>query len=117
MRVIFGLIGVTLFLALAAGAAAISLPPVSFHGGNLTCAFAEIRIVNGTFEPPTVYVYKNATVVWVNPGPGEHAIGIGDEVSPPLLAGDSYTINFHEFGEYNYSCSYHPGERGRVIVR
>ena len=67
-----------------------------------------------------MYVYKNATVVWVSPGPGEHAISIEDGVDvspPPLLAGESYTKNFHEFGELNFSCRYYPRERGRVIVR
>jgi plastocyanin len=93
------------------------VPALSFHGGNLTCAFAEIRFLNGTFEPATVYIYKNATVVWVNPGPGEHAIIIGNDVSPPILAGESYTKNFHEFGEFEYYCRYHTGERGKVIVR
>jgi plastocyanin len=91
--------------------------PVTFHGGNLTCAFAEIHFQNGTCNPPIVYIYKNATVVWVNPGPEEHAICVGDDISPPLLAGESYTKNFHEFGEYEYYCRYHPGERGKVIVR
>jgi plastocyanin len=91
--------------------------PVSFHGGNLTCAFAEVHFQNGTCYPPVVYIYKNATVVWVNPGPEEHSICIGDDISPPLLAGESYSKNFHEFGEYDYYCRYHPGERGKVIVR
>ena len=118
MRVVGGLLIVALFSTLLS-TPALSALPASFHGGNLTCAFTEIRIVNGAFEPASVYVYKNATVVWVNPGPGEHAISIGDgaEVSPPLLAGESYTKNFHEFGEFNYICRYHPWERGRVTVR
>jgi plastocyanin len=91
--------------------------PVSFHGGNLTCAFAEVQFHNSTCDPPVVYIYKNATVVWMNRGPEEHAICIGDDLSPPLLAGESYTKNFHEFGEYEYYCRYPPGERGKVIVR
>lgn len=90
---------------------------LSFHGGNLTCAFAEIQFRNGTCDPATVYIYKNATVVWVNPGPEEHAISIGNDISSPILAGESYTKNFHEFGEFDYYCRYHPGERGKVIVR
>ncbi len=118
MRAVGRLLIVALFSTLLS-MTALSTLSVAFHGGNLTCAFAEVRIANGTFEPASVYVYKNATVVWVNPGPGEHAIsiGVGVDVSPPLLAGESYTKNFHEFGEYNCSCRYHPGERGRVIVR
>jgi len=110
-----------LALCLLAGLAfninAVAALPFSFHGGNLTYAFAEIRIANGTCDPPLVYIYKNATVVWVNPGPGEHAICVGGDISPPLLAGESYTKNFHEFGSFDYCCRYHPGERGTVIVR
>jgi plastocyanin len=113
--------GGVLILAFLAALALIAIMPsgstVSLHGGNLTCAFVEIRFVNGTCYPADVYIYKNATVVWVNPGPGEHAISIGNDVSPPILAGESYSKNFHEFGEYEYYCRYHPKERGRVIVR
>jgi plastocyanin len=90
---------------------------VSYHGGNLTYAFAVIQIKNGTFEPDHVCVYKNATVVWVNQGPQEHAISVGGDISPPILPGASYTKNFHDFGSFNYTCLYHPGERGVVIVR
>jgi len=98
---------------------ALSALPVSPHGGNLTCAFAEVRIVDGTFEPASVYVYKNATVVRVNPGPREHAINTGDgmDISPPLIAGESYTKYFREFGVFNNSSRYHPPERGQVTVR
>jgi plastocyanin len=90
---------------------------VSFHGGNLTYAFAVVQIKNGTFEPDTVCIYKNATVVWINPGPGEHSISVGEDISSPIIAGESYTKNFHEFGTYNYYCRYHPCEHGSVIVR
>ena len=90
---------------------------ISFHGGNLTCAFAEVRLKNGTFDPGCVYVYRNATVVWVNADTKEHAVCVGDDISPPLLPGESYTKNFHEFGTYECYCRYHPEERGRVIVR
>jgi len=53
----------------------------------------------------------------VNPGHEERAICIGGDISPPLLAGQSYPKNFHEFGKYDYYCRYHPGEQGKVIVR
>ena len=120
MRPVFGLMIMALILTLAAVAVAAEeprSPAISFHGGNLTCAFAEVQIRNGTFEPATVYVYKNATVVWVNPGPEEHAISFADEISPPILAGESYTKNFHELGTFNYTCRYHTSEMGMVIVR
>jgi plastocyanin len=108
-----------LFLLVAIAVLLFALPwhPVSFHGGNLTCAFAIIQIKNGTCQPADVFIYKNATVVWMNPGPEEHAISVGDDMSPPIMAGESFTKNFHEFGEYEYYCRYHPSERGRVIVR
>lgn len=117
MRITGRVLIVAFFLALALIAITPAALAVSFHGGNLTCAFAEIRFCNGTVDPANVHIYKNATVVWVNPGPEEHAICVGDDISPPLLAGESYTKNFHEFGEYEYYCRYHPGERGKVIVR
>jgi plastocyanin len=108
---------IAFFLVLAVIAITPAASAVSLHGGNLTCAFAEVHFRNGTVDPAYVHIYKNATVVWVNHGPEEHAISIGDDISPPLLAGESYTKNFHEFGEYEFYCRYHPAERGKVIVR
>jgi plastocyanin len=85
--------------------------------GNLTCAFAVVEIRDGSFSPGTVQVYKNATVTWVNKGPSDHALSVGDHLSPLLFPGDTYSINFHEFGTYNYSSRFHGGERGVVIVK
>jgi plastocyanin len=117
MQITGRLLIIALFMAIALVVAVPQAPAISFHGGNLTYAFVEIHIRNGTFDPAVVHVYKNATVVWVNPGPEEHAICIGNDISPPLLPNESFTKNFHEFGVYDYHCCYHPGERGRVIVR
>jgi plastocyanin len=110
------LLAVTLTIAMAMVAIAMT-GSISFHGDNLTCAFAVVQIKNGTFQPASVYIFRNATVVWTNPGPEEHSICVGGDISPPLMAGESYTKNFHEFGVYEYYCRYHPGERGTVIVR
>jgi plastocyanin len=112
--------GVILAAALLLMLTIIAVSPdrsVSYHGGNLSCAFAVVQIRNGTFEPDTVSVFKNGTVVWTNPGTGEHSISAGSDISSPILPGGSYTKNFHEFGTYDCYCRYHPGERGKVIVR
>jgi plastocyanin len=112
-----GVILAATFLLAIAILAVVPTGSISFHGGNLTCAFAVVQIKNGTFEPGNVSVFKNATVVWQNPGPGEHSISVGGDISPPIMPGESYTKNFHEFGSYDYYCRYHNGERGNVIVR
>jgi plastocyanin len=112
--------GVLLAMAFTIAVAMVAIATagsISFHGGNLTFAFAVVQIKNDTFEPANVSIYKNGTVVWTNPGPGEHSISVGGDISPPLMPGESYTKNFHEFGSYDYYCRYHPGERGNVIVR
>lgn len=111
---LFALFLLAVFAALLIGLPATSF---SFHGGNLTCAFVEIHLRNGTCEPGTVYVYKNATVVWVNDGPGEHAICVEGDISDPLMPGESFSKNFHEIGDFEFYCRYHPEERGRVVVR
>ncbi|MGA9139293.1 MAG: cupredoxin domain-containing protein [Methanocella sp.] len=110
------ILAAALFLALAI-VVIIPAGSVSFHGGNLTCAFAVVQIKNGTFEPDSVSVFRNATVVWTNPGQGEHSISVGGDISPPIMPGQSFTKNFHEFGTYDCYCRYHPSERGIVIVR
>lgn len=110
------LLAMAFLMAVVMAAIALS-GSISFHGGNLTRAFAVVQIKNDTFEPGNVSIFKNATVVWTNPGPGEHSISVGGDISPPLMPGESYTKNFHEFGSYDYYCRYHSGERGNVIVR
>jgi plastocyanin len=84
---------------------------------DLTYAFTVIELRNGHFLPDHVFVYKNATVVWVNRDEHEHAIVSQAFVSPPICPGESYTVNIHEFGVFNCSCRYHPGELCRVIVK
>lgn len=106
-----------IMLALAVVSSVSAHASAPFPRGNLTYAFAVINMTDGRFSPDYLCVYKNATVTWVNLGPSDHALRIGDNISPMLFPGDTYTINFHETGMYNYSCRFHDCEHGIVIVK
>jgi plastocyanin len=90
---------------------------VPFPRGDLTYSFTVVEIRNNAFVPEQVGVYKNATVVWVNKDPEERYLFVGGERMPVLNYGDTYTLNFHEFGRYDYICGDNPTCRGFVIVR
>ena len=68
------------------------------------------------FNPSDVTISVGDTVTWTNNDPGRHAIRIGNENSYELPAGGSYSYTFNEAGTFYYVCSFHPNERGTIIV-
>lgn len=111
LLIIIFIFAVVLLIALTVQAS------VPFPRGDLTYSFKVVEIRNNTCVPEELGVYKNATVVWVNRDPGERYLFIGGKRMPVLNPGDTYTVNFHEFGRYDYSCGDNPSSHGLVIVR
>lgn len=85
--------------------------------GDLTYAYARVEIVNCSFVPDNVAVYKNSTVVWVNNDMTGHILNIGDRRTPYLSPGESYTISPKEFGTYSCHCDDAKSGSGIIIVR
>lgn len=92
-------------------------PSTPFPHSNLTYSYAVVEIRNGSFVPDTVGVYKNATVVWINQDPTERYMFLGSDREPVLNTGDTFTMNFHEFGRYRCYCGNNVSSLGTIIVR
>lgn len=76
----------------------------------------EVSIADFAFQPATVTVEKGTTVLWTNKDNVPHTI-TGDFFSSGTLnANQTYSYTFNEEGEFDYTCSFHPQMKGKVIV-
>jgi len=70
------------------------------------------------FSPASLSVAAGTTVNWVNNGQRPHTVtsdaGLWD--SGMLGAGQSFSFTFQSPGTYSYSCAYHGGMSGTVVV-
>lgn len=75
-----------------------------------------VAIVDFAFEPSTLQVPADATVVWTNEGQAPHTV-TGDFADSGILEpGQTFSHTFAEAGEYGYVCSIHPNMVGTVSV-
>lgn len=79
----------------------------------------QVTISSGRITPATVTIAPGDTVVWVNADDRDHSIAADDGafVSPKIKSGQSFEHRFAREGTYNYGCSLHPRERGRIVVK
>ena len=77
-----------------------------------------IRIQNMQFTPESLTVAAGDSVTWANRDDRDHKIVAvdGSFRSGNLSAGDSFSHAFARPGKYEYGCTYHPREKGVVIV-
>jgi plastocyanin len=80
-----------------------------------------VTIDNYRFQPATLTVAKDTTVVWVNKDDDVHTIKAkdGPEMfqSPGLQTGSRYGFTFNRPGTYHYICTVHPYMHGVIVVR
>jgi len=80
---------------------------------------ATISIKGFAFRPPSITVRRGTRVVWVDGDKSNHTVTFkgrtGDlgNVDP----GKRLSARFMESGTFRYVCEYHPGMRGRVVVK
>lgn len=87
--------------------------------GNTSAATVQAMIMNFAYDPPTLTINVNDTVIWQNHDNATHSVtfvnGMAD--SPALANGDSYSFTFTQPGTFTYGCRFHAGMQGSVIVR
>ena len=89
----------------------------------LASAFAagakhEVKIEGMKFEPATITVQRGDTVTWRNADVVPHtATAAGKFDSGNIAAGQSVSRKLDQPGEFDYVCSYHPGMKGKVVVK
>lgn len=77
-----------------------------------------VTIRNSNFNPTTVNINVNQTVIWRNEDDIAHLIvaNNGEFNSGTLDNGDSFSFKFENLGTYDYHCSIHPSMKGRIII-
>jgi plastocyanin len=81
-------------------------------------AHAQVTIINGGFEPPTVNVTAGETVTWTNRGTSNHQVVSDDGTfsSPVLAPGQTYQHTFVVPGTSNYHDGLNASNKGSVVV-
>jgi plastocyanin len=80
---------------------------------------ASVVLSEQCFGPTILRVKTGARVTWLNKDAVAHVVaGAGYRWASPgdLLEGDRFSTVFRERGVYPYTCFYHPGMNGAVIV-
>ncbi len=77
-----------------------------------------VSIKSQKFDPATVTIKPGETVTWKNDDDHDHTVVAGDESfkSDNLSHGETFEQKFEKKGKFKYSCSYHPREKGTVVV-
>lgn len=84
-------------------------------GGNSVT----VSIRGGGFSPASAKVKVGDTVTWVNQDDHDHQVAADNGLfrSPNLSSGGSFRYTFKNAGTVSYSCTYHPRERGAIVVQ
>ncbi len=77
-----------------------------------------VSIKSQKFEPATITVKPGETVTWKNDDDHDHAVVASDDSfkSGNLSHGETFEQKFETKGKFKYTCSYHPREKGTVVV-
>ena len=91
----------------------------SNQGGKSATGAVAIEIRNFAFGPKDMTVPVGTTVTWTNMDTVAHTATSDDGVfnSGNLNPGQGFSYQFEKAGTFDYSCSYHPGMKGTVIVQ
>ena len=79
----------------------------------------EVWLQNSMFGPSTITVSPYTTVKWTNKDNCAHTVSsdISRFGSGNLSPGSEFIYTFTNQGIYHYHCSYHPMEKGIIIVQ
>lgn len=118
----------TLGAILGAVIAVAGIPATALAGGgchgSMTQAVAtdrdeaSIRMVDACFDASVLRVDPGTSVTFTHEDPGlVHNVG-GTEWGfyGEMRKGDTFTATFDDAGVYPFSCSYHPGMNGAIVV-
>lgn len=77
-----------------------------------------VAIEGMQFKPASVNVGRGDTVTWTNKDVVPHtATAAGKFDSGNIAPGKSFSRKMELPGEFDYVCTYHPGMKGKVVVR
>ena len=104
-------------LALTVAVGILLSPPYS--GSPALADVHQVEIKGFVFEPAVIRVKAGDMIVWENRDIVPHTATAvdGNWDSGDLPEGAAGKVTFIEAGTYSYSCLYHPGMQGTVIVQ
>jgi len=89
-------------------------------GGSGTPGANEVWMQNTAFNPATRTVMAGTTITWTNKQAMDHNVTSSNgafTASPTMGLGATFSVTFNTAGTYNYSCTFHPGMTGTIIVQ
>lgn len=79
---------------------------------------AQVRIEGMQFAPAAITVQRGASLTWTNADMVPHTVtAAGKFDSGNIAPGKAFTRRMDQAGEFDYVCTYHPGMKGKVVVR
>lgn len=78
-----------------------------------------VEINSAGFNPTLMNVPAQQRVLWINADNRVHTVtsSTGNLNSGDMNPGDTYNFTFTAIGDYDYYCSKHSGETGKVSVK
>ena len=98
-----------------------SYVPVSNNpGGGTTPGANEVWMQNTAFNPSTKTIMAGTKITWINKDASTHDVTSATgafPASPSMGQGATFSYTFATAGTYNYSCTFHQGMNGTIIVQ
>lgn len=96
----------------------LALPAIAAAAVSLGASPSAVTVEGMQFQPASVTVARGETVTWTNRDAVPHtATAAGKFDSGNIAPGKSFSRRMEQAGEFDYVCTYHPGMKGKVIVR
>jgi plastocyanin len=87
------------------------------HTGITEAHGTRIEMIDACFTPTTLFAEAGETIRFVNLDGFPHNVTANDWGHfDDLGRGEAYTTSFTTDGVYAYSCTYHPGMSGAIVV-
>jgi len=80
---------------------------------------SNVILSNFAFSPSTLTVAVGTTVTWTNKDASSHTVTSDTGVfnSGGMSQNATYSYTFNTAGTFSYSCTIHPGMKGKIIVQ
>lgn len=89
----------------------------SCHSRASEATGTRVEALGNCFGPTLLHASPGESVTWTNRDAIDHNVtGLGFSWGNQLLAGDALSHRFTKAGVYPYSCTFHPGMVGAVVV-
>jgi plastocyanin len=75
-----------------------------------------VELIENDYVPAELTIKKGQTVLWINKDLDRHDVVSATFNSPLMGKGDTFEYTFNEVGTFDYACTPHPWQVGKIIV-